>query len=407
MKKILLLSFLFSACRIFSQGICNEAGNIIIFSNYDGGEINIVIDENIPDIQIGICSYESIDIYISGTYAENVTKVSYAGYDSEGTTSVTGVDDDIVDIQLYPPATLDDPDGNVFMVCAYECDTDFVPGGCNTVDQVTDYFLTELTGSLRFSYLHYEVFGTDDYPISEGGNCCFGAADCILAVDGGADQTICESDTITLTASGADNYIWTPLVDCVTPCSIATVSPLTTTTYLITGTDDEGCLGVDSVTVTVLSLPEAIIDNVGNTLFATGVGTYQWLLDGEIIPGATDDVYVATESGSYSVVVTSAEGCDNTSPEIALIVQGINSLSNDFSFQIFPNPAETNSVINIKNSLPGASDLTLFNTLGEKMFASSSSENKFYIQPHTFTCGIYYVQIQHDNVVATQKLVIS
>lgn len=144
MKKLLLSCFALFPVAAFAQGTCNEAGNLIIYSNYDGGDITIDIDQDIPDIRIGICSYEAIDIEITGDYVDNVTQVLYAGYDSGSGTSISGVDAAITDILLYPPATITDPDGYPYIICAYECDTDYVPGGCNTVEQVTDYFQVEL-----------------------------------------------------------------------------------------------------------------------------------------------------------------------------------------------------------------------------------------------------------------------
>ncbi|MBD3163213.1 MAG: hypothetical protein GF328_14010 [Candidatus Latescibacteria bacterium] len=41
--------------------------------------------------------------------------------------------------------------------------------------------------------------------------------------------------------------------------------------------------------------------------------TIQWLLDGEEIPGAVGTEYVATESGSYSVLISYENGCDRLS----------------------------------------------------------------------------------------------
>ncbi|HMX04187.1 MAG TPA: hypothetical protein PKE14_05920, partial [Chitinophagales bacterium] len=81
-----------------AQGVCNPAGNVIIYSNYDGGNMTINIDENIPDLHIGICSYESINVTFTGAYVDNITEVLYAGYDNDGTTSITGVDAGIADI---------------------------------------------------------------------------------------------------------------------------------------------------------------------------------------------------------------------------------------------------------------------------------------------------------------------
>ena len=50
-----LITLLFAVILLFqlsfAQGICNENGNVILFSNYDGGTLNINIDENVPNIQ--------------------------------------------------------------------------------------------------------------------------------------------------------------------------------------------------------------------------------------------------------------------------------------------------------------------------------------------------------------------
>jgi hypothetical protein len=59
---------------------CNPSGNVLIFTNYDGGELNINIDTNIANIKIGICSYEPVRVNIGGAFASNVTEVLYAGF---------------------------------------------------------------------------------------------------------------------------------------------------------------------------------------------------------------------------------------------------------------------------------------------------------------------------------------
>jgi hypothetical protein len=77
------------------------------------------------------------------------------------------------------------------------------------------------------------------------------------------------------------------------------------------------------------SAPSAIITPAGNTTFCqgnsvilnanTGAGyTYQWLLNGNIINGATSSFYTAIQGGSYMVVVTS--GCSATSLPVIVTV---------------------------------------------------------------------------------------
>src|SRR6188508_1187334 len=95
---IVIISFL-APLQSSSQIFCKPNGNVIIYSNYDGGYLNINVDQHIPNLKIGITTYEDCEINISGTYASDVTEVIYAGYQgdnqhcnpSPATTSVIGV----------------------------------------------------------------------------------------------------------------------------------------------------------------------------------------------------------------------------------------------------------------------------------------------------------------------------
>ena len=108
---VLLLSSTVLFSNVAAQTICNPLGNVAIYSNYDGGDLNIVVDQNVPDLHIGIVSYEFSRITISGAFAANVVAVWYAGYNADNdhcslgganlSTTVTGVPANIVDIQLY------------------------------------------------------------------------------------------------------------------------------------------------------------------------------------------------------------------------------------------------------------------------------------------------------------------
>ena len=62
--------------------------------------------------------------------------------------------------------------------------------------------------------------------------------------------TITKGSSTTLTAGGASTYLWSP--GALTGSSI-TVSPLSTTTYTVTGTDAMGCINTASATVTVVN----------------------------------------------------------------------------------------------------------------------------------------------------------
>lgn len=72
----------------------------------------------------------------------------------------------------------------------------------------------------------------------------------------GADQTICEGENATLTASGGSTYSWAPAT-LLTDATIA--DPVTiitqTTDFAVTVTDGNGCKAIDQVTINVNQLP--------------------------------------------------------------------------------------------------------------------------------------------------------
>ncbi|CAN5515979.1 hypothetical protein BH10BAC1_BH10BAC1_17670 [soil metagenome] len=184
MKKIYALLFSLSfVCSSFAQTVCNPSGNLMIFTDYDGGILNINVDVNIPNLKIGVCSYEAIQINISGAFANNVTAVSYAGYNGTNdncglgvvATSISGTSGTSVNtIQFAPPVTLTNPNGYGSVICASSCSTTTYQGGCNTVDQIEAFFLNAFPGSALYAHkVQYACWlGTATYTISGGGTCC-------------------------------------------------------------------------------------------------------------------------------------------------------------------------------------------------------------------------------------------
>ncbi|MFT7155939.1 MAG: gliding motility-associated-like protein [Parvicella sp.] len=75
-------------------------------------------------------------------------------------------------------------------------------------------------------------------------------------VDAGTDTTICINDNANLLATGATTYSWTPIAD-LNNATIANpiASNVTTTLFFVTGTDGNLCMNIDSVLVSVNTLP--------------------------------------------------------------------------------------------------------------------------------------------------------
>ena len=122
-------------------------------------------------------------------------------------------------------------------------------------------------------------------------------------------STICEGATTTLTASGGNSYVWTGGLN----TNPITVSPASTITYTVTGTDLSGCTGTTTVMVTVnpnpiVTVNSPIICNGATTILtAAGATTYSWNTGSLINPITVSP----TNTSTYTVTGTSL-GCTGT-----------------------------------------------------------------------------------------------
>ncbi|WP_353777530.1 T9SS type A sorting domain-containing protein [Winogradskyella sp. 3972H.M.0a.05] len=130
----------------------------------------------------------------------------------------------------------------------------------------------------------------------------------IPVANAGSDETICDGESITLTASGGTDYLWNTGA---TTQSIE-VSPNSTTTYSVEVSTND-CSDTDEVIVTVNPSPNVsagnnvtILQGESTTLTASGATTYQWNT------GATDEsIDVSpTETTTYTVTGTT-NGCSD------------------------------------------------------------------------------------------------
>ena len=126
-------------------------------------------------------------------------------------------------------------------------------------------------------------------------------------VSAGPDLSICIGSTISFTATGASGYQWNPIGN---NTATVLITPSANSTYTVIGTDANGCVSRDTVSVVVNPIPVVnlypafICPGFSTTLDAGNPGsTFAWST-GEF----TQSISVS-DSGSYTVVVTSANGC--------------------------------------------------------------------------------------------------
>lgn len=135
-------------------------------------------------------------------------------------------------------------------------------------------------------------------------------------VEAGVDSMICQNGSLVLQASGADTYLWSPLVGLSDPQSATpTASPLDPTTYFVTGTDDNGCVNTDSVNITIFDVfagPDSIIClNDSVQAFVSGGATFSWTpIEGVSDPASASPYLNPDVSTTFTVTATSQFGCE-------------------------------------------------------------------------------------------------
>lgn len=136
-------------------------------------------------------------------------------------------------------------------------------------------------------------------------------------VTAGNTQNICQGGNVTLNASGALNYSWTPassLSDALISNPVAT--PSQTTTYVVTGTDVNGCTNTASVLINITSaaantLTDTIICNGSTVQLDAGNGTSFLWSPGTTLSDSLSGQPIAynTTTTTYYVQITDSIGC--------------------------------------------------------------------------------------------------
>jgi gliding motility-associated-like protein len=137
-------------------------------------------------------------------------------------------------------------------------------------------------------------------------------------VKAGTMASTCTGGSVSLQASGAATYTWSPAAGLSsTTVSNPTASPAATTQYTVTGTDSKGCVNSDTVTVAIgsnltitLTKDSTICQGAAITLNAGGATSYTWTpstgLSSTSIP---NPIANPGTTQTYTVTGTNAGGC--------------------------------------------------------------------------------------------------
>lgn len=261
---------------------------------------------------------------------------------------------------------------------------------------------------------NYGVTGTDV-------NGCVGSDDVNVTVNplpnvtASADTSICEGNTVTLSATGGIGYAWSTTE---TTDSID-VTPTGTTTYTVTAIDQNACSAADAVTVSVNTLPTVIFDVVSTVcdtdqvlvLTATPTGG---VFSGPGVANGVFDFAGLSVPGSFTLQYTYTDGnqCQTVADDDVEIVicTGIEEIAGLGQLNIYPNPFA--DVIRIQFDAIDVApiNVTLYNLLGEQlyteMYSVEQNENHYVIAiANNLAAGAYVIEVKQGDLKYRQQMV--
>jgi Secretion system C-terminal sorting domain len=184
--------------------------------------------------------------------------------------------------------------------------------------------------------------------------------------------TFCEGKNVLLKAIAGTGYIyqWKKNGINLSGQTLSTYTATTTGVYAVTVINAEGCSTVSTgINVAVTPVPAAIITANGPLTFSQGGNVtlgvaaaagnvYQWKKDGVNIITATSESYTAITGGSYTVVITNADGCQAVSQPAVVSVTQERLITKNFTggediIKVYPNPLYRNDYLNIERNITG------------------------------------------------------
>jgi hypothetical protein len=142
-------------------------------------------------------------------------------------------------------------------------------------------------------------------------------------------SAICAGATATITASGAQNYTWSPAG--ITTASIS-ISPAQTTSYSVTGFNG-ACTGSAAIILTVNPLPnlsiaaasQSICKGQSLTLLASGGTSYTWTSPSTVAGNTTASIVVSPSVNTvYAVTGENTFQCTSSISQSVQVLQGPN-----------------------------------------------------------------------------------
>ena len=173
-------------------------------------------------------------------------------------------------------------------------------------------------------------------------------------------------------------------------------------TYIDTLRSRGGCDSVIStLTLAINPLPQPTVTRTNNTLTTQTESNYHWFLNGQSISGATNQSLTVTQNGNYTVYVTDANGCSDTSAVFSVIGLGIDDIAASYGVKLYPNPSAGTFTLEFTDDQ--AREVEIIDVIGNVVAPYAKVERVAQFNLPELTTGIYLVNIKQNGQTRSLK----
>lgn len=226
--------------------------------------------------------------------------------------------------------------------------------------------------------------------------------------------TACSGETVTLTASTADSYLWS---------NNATTQAIQVTAsgnFTVTTINTDACDGVGASAPTIVTFaatPTAAgsFATSGNvvtfTNTSTGATSYSWDFGDFSNSSAAAPVHAFASNGSYTVVLTAINGnCTSTQTFTVAITLAIDELAGVENINVYPNPATESFVVVFDNQNNHAVTIQMIDQMGRIIQSNTIEQSGVQITEFNtmnVSNGMYSIRISSNGNALTKRMVVN
>jgi hypothetical protein len=224
----------------------------------------------------------------------------------------------------------------------------------------------------------------------------------------------CSGETVTLTSSTADAYLWS------NGDTTQAIQVTASGNFSVITTNSNACDGVGTsvqTTVTFTTTPSAAasFSTIGNvvtfTNTSTGASSYSWDFSDFTNSSATSPSHAFISNGSYPVILTAINGaCSDTLLLTINITVGIEELMGLNNISIYPNPANENLVVAFDNQSDSAFKLLVSDRVGriiQTIYVQDEDQNFVTMNVSSLANGMYSILFVGQNLSFTKSFIVA